>query len=86
MAGSGVVGLDIGCGANCIYPLIGAASCGWRFVGTDITTVAVTWARRNVAANPRLQHLIEVDRLPRPATLAPAQQTSIMCACNKGDV
>ena len=29
-----VRGVDIGMGANCIYPLLGASICGWRFVGT----------------------------------------------------
>lgn len=28
--------LDIGTGANCIYPLLGNAEYNWRFVGTDI--------------------------------------------------
>jgi 23S rRNA (adenine1618-N6)-methyltransferase len=28
--------LDIGIGANCIYPIIGNAEYGWSFVGTDI--------------------------------------------------
>ncbi|MCO5597504.1 hypothetical protein L7F22_051582 [Adiantum nelumboides] len=29
-------GLDIGTGANCIYPLLGAAIHGWHFVGTGV--------------------------------------------------
>lgn len=29
-----VAGIDIGTGANCIYPLLGAAMHGWSFVGT----------------------------------------------------
>lgn len=29
-----VRGIDIGMGANCIYPLLGVSICGWRFVGT----------------------------------------------------
>lgn len=29
-----VAGIDIGTGANCIYPLLGTALHGWRFVGT----------------------------------------------------
>jgi len=33
--GSGVKGLDIGLGANCIYPLIGASVYDWDFVATD---------------------------------------------------
>lgn len=55
-------GLDIGCGANCIYPLLGAALNQWRFVGADITDVAITWATQNVEANPHLSELIEIRR------------------------
>jgi len=55
-------GLDIGCGANCIYPLLGAALNGWHFVGTDITDIAVEWAGKNVQGNPHLAHLIEIRR------------------------
>lgn len=52
--------LDIGCGANLIYPLLGSAMHGWSFVAADITDVAVTWARANLRANPQLEALIEV--------------------------
>lgn len=34
-SGSAVKGLDIGVGANCIYPLIGASVYDWDFVATD---------------------------------------------------
>jgi 23S rRNA (adenine1618-N6)-methyltransferase len=44
--------LDIGMGANCIYPLIGASEYGWRFIGSEIDPVALRWARKLVAANP----------------------------------
>jgi len=30
------MGLDVGIGANCIYPIIGNALFEWSFVGTDI--------------------------------------------------
>lgn len=33
--------LDIGVGANCIYPLLGCREYGWRFVGSDIDPVSV---------------------------------------------
>ena len=56
--------LDVGCGANLIYPLLGAAMHGWRFVGVDITDTAIEWAERNAAANPHLQHLLEIRRVP----------------------
>jgi 23S rRNA (adenine1618-N6)-methyltransferase len=43
--------LDIGVGANCVYPLIGHREYGWRFVGTDIDPVAIANAQRIVDAN-----------------------------------
>jgi len=52
--------LDVGCGANLIYPLLGAASAGWRFVGSDVTDAALDAAARNAAANPHLAPLIEL--------------------------
>ena len=36
--------LDIGTGANCIYPLIGASEYGWSFVGAEIDPAALRWA------------------------------------------
>lgn len=54
-----VLVLDIGTGANCIYPLIGAREYGWQFVATDIDPVALKWARQLVAANPAVADLIE---------------------------
>ena len=57
--GPAVKVLDIGTGANCVYPLIGAHTYGWRFVGTDIDPVAVNWANQLVAANPPLAKKIE---------------------------
>lgn len=43
--------LDIGVGANCIYPLIGQREYGWQFVGTDIDAVALANAQTIVDAN-----------------------------------
>jgi len=51
--------LDVGVGANCIYPLIGAREYGWRFVGSEIDQVALQWARQLVAANPAVAGLID---------------------------
>jgi len=33
-SGDKVRGFDIGTGANCIYPLLGASLLGWNFVGS----------------------------------------------------
>ncbi|MDF7657440.1 23S rRNA (adenine(1618)-N(6))-methyltransferase RlmF [Erwiniaceae bacterium L1_54_6] len=54
--------MDIGCGANCIYPLIGHAEYGWRFTGTEITAEAITAANHIVASNPGLQRGIRLRR------------------------
>ena len=56
--------LDIGTGANCIYPIIGSQSYGWKFVGTDIDPVAVKTARVIVQANPCLSNLIKLRLQP----------------------
>lgn len=61
-AAGAVVGLDIGCGANLIYCLLGAAIYGWRMVGVDVTDIAITAAQQLVVNNPQLQGLLEVRR------------------------
>ena len=52
--------LDIGTGANCIYPIIGSQSYGWKFVATDIDPVSVKTARLIVESNPCLSKLVKV--------------------------
>ncbi|WP_081986706.1 23S rRNA (adenine(1618)-N(6))-methyltransferase RlmF [Chitinibacter sp. ZOR0017] len=46
--------LDVGAGANAIYPLLGRVSYGWSFVGADIDRAALSNAARIFAANPVL--------------------------------
>lgn len=58
--GGQVKALDIGVGANVIYPLLGNRSFGWQMVGSDISTQAIESARRVVVANPLLQGQIEL--------------------------
>ncbi|MDD4928053.1 MAG: 23S rRNA (adenine(1618)-N(6))-methyltransferase RlmF [Gallionella sp.] len=58
--GEQIRALDIGTGANCIYPLIGARSYGWRFTGSDIDPVAIANAQRILDANPELGSVIEL--------------------------
>jgi 23S rRNA (adenine1618-N6)-methyltransferase len=43
--------LDVGVGANCIYPLIGHYEYGWSFVGSDIDSLAVKSANNIANAN-----------------------------------
>lgn len=58
--GKTVKGLDIGTGANAIYPIIGSHQYGWRFVGTDIDRVAVKSAQMLAKNNPSLAALFSV--------------------------
>ncbi|KAK5135662.1 hypothetical protein LTR08_004963 [Meristemomyces frigidus] len=47
-----VIGLDIGVGASCIYPLLACSSrSSWRMAGTDIDQHSLSYARKNVDAN-----------------------------------
>lgn len=56
--------LDIGTGANCIYPIIGNRSYGWQFVGSDIDPVAVKTAQAIVQSNNPLQGQIHLRQQP----------------------
>lgn len=58
-SGANVNVLDIGIGANCIYPIIGHREYGWSFVGSDIDPLSVEAAKRIVDANKSLQGAIE---------------------------
>jgi 23S rRNA (adenine1618-N6)-methyltransferase len=52
--------LDIGVGANCVYPIIGHQEYGWQFVGSDIDDIAIKSAKNIVEVNPNLTKSIEV--------------------------
>jgi 23S rRNA (adenine1618-N6)-methyltransferase len=58
--GNSIKVLDIGVGANCVYPIVGSSTYGWNFVGSDIDPVAVDSANRIVANNESLLGKIEI--------------------------
>jgi 23S rRNA (adenine1618-N6)-methyltransferase len=58
--GQSIKVLDIGIGANCVYPIIGTLSYNWQFVGSDIDPIAIKSARNIVAQNDNLKDKIEV--------------------------
>ncbi len=47
--------LDIGTGANCIYPLLGNSIYNWSFVGSEIDDKALDAAQQNLYANPQFR-------------------------------
>lgn len=52
--GENIVGLDIGIGANCIYPILGNEAYQWSFVGTDIDENALQNCKKIISENPKL--------------------------------
>ncbi|UVE16825.1 23S rRNA (adenine(1618)-N(6))-methyltransferase RlmF [Pseudomonas sp. LS44] len=62
--GAAIRGLDIGIGANCIYPLIGHHDYGWSFVGADIDAASLTSANAILQANPRVAAAVELRLQP----------------------
>ncbi|MDP3070674.1 MAG: 23S rRNA (adenine(1618)-N(6))-methyltransferase RlmF [Opitutaceae bacterium] len=78
--------LDLGVGANCIYPIIGVAAYDWNFVGSDIDPAALANAEQIVARNPALAGRVEL-RLQRDPGKIFAGVTSpgerfAACVCN----
>ena len=72
--GKTVLGVDIGTGASGIYPLLGHAHLGWRFIATEIDPDSVAAARHNVALNGWEEHIevraVEVSAVDDPEARA----------------
>ncbi|MES2458478.1 MAG: 23S rRNA (adenine(1618)-N(6))-methyltransferase RlmF [Bacteroidota bacterium] len=62
--GKNIKGLDVGVGANCIYPIIGQREYGWSFLGSDIDPTAIKAARAIVSANPDLGNVVACRHQP----------------------
>lgn len=67
--GRQVRALDVGTGANCIYPIIGSQVYGWKFIATEIDPVSVRAAQTIVAVNPCLKSLITVKQQRDPQSI-----------------
>ena len=61
--------LDIGVGANCVYPIIGHQEYGWQFVGSDIDDIAVKSAKNIIGVNPNLTKSVEIRLQPSKADI-----------------
>ncbi len=51
--------LDIGVGANCIYPIVGVTEYGWHYTGSDIDPISVKQANNIAQSNDNLRGRIE---------------------------
>ena len=59
--GDTIQGLDIGIGANCIYPIIGNTTYGWSFVGSDIDEKALQNCKVIIGQNEKLIDFISLQ-------------------------
>ncbi len=54
-----VCALDVGVGANCIYPIVGVTQYGWHYTGSDVDPKSIESAtdivERNVALNGKIE-------------------------------
>lgn len=64
--GISVKGLDIGTGANLVYPLIAHRSYGWKMLGTDINENSLENAHKILLHNPDLLSTIQLKHQPDP--------------------
>ena len=58
--GKGVRVLDVGVGANCVYPIIGHQEYGWQFVGADINPIAIATSEAIIKSNSCLKGNVNV--------------------------
>ncbi|RFC54726.1 23S rRNA (adenine(1618)-N(6))-methyltransferase RlmF [Brumimicrobium aurantiacum] len=58
--GNAIKCLDIGVGASCIYPILGATEYGWNFIGSDVDPKSITSSENIVNNNPSLTGKIEL--------------------------
>ncbi|MDC0932306.1 23S rRNA (adenine(1618)-N(6))-methyltransferase RlmF [Arcobacteraceae bacterium] len=58
--GNSVKALDVGVGANCIYPIVGNRSYGWKFLGSDIDKISIENSENIISSNERLKDNIHI--------------------------
>ena len=85
-AGAPLLGIDVGTGASCIYPLLGNALYHWHFIATDIDAESVASAE-SLAQTNHLESAISVrQREPNQPLLSDLVESSdrpiSFCVCN----
>ncbi|MFC3024622.1 23S rRNA (adenine(1618)-N(6))-methyltransferase RlmF [Vibrio zhugei] len=69
LQGQAITMLDIGMGANAIYPIIAATEYDWQVVGSDIDPVSIRNAANIVENNSRLKDKVVVRLQSQPTTM-----------------
>lgn len=52
--------VDIGVGANCVYPIIGIKEYDWSFIGSDVDPISIESAQKIIDSNENLKSKIEL--------------------------
>lgn len=55
-------GLDIGCGASAIYPILGSSIYNWKMVGCDVDDTSVAFAKKNTLKNDDIEIRHQIDK------------------------
>ena len=66
--GKQVVGVDVGTGASCIYPILATSVYGWRMIATEINPTSIQSAR-NIVTENALDVLIDVRVQERSSSI-----------------
>lgn len=78
--------LDVGVGANCIYPIIGLKEYNWDFVGSDIDYEAINSANKIIDADKKLKGRISIrlqkDKLHFFENIIGKDEFIDACICN----
>ncbi|CAE8609194.1 unnamed protein product, partial [Polarella glacialis] len=83
--GPGVLGLDIGTGASCIYCLLGAREYGWSFIASDVDQSALANAAAILAQNgleTQVQLRLQRDPSRILRGVLGREETIAFCVCN----
>lgn len=83
--GSNIKILDIGTGANLIYPLIGYAEYKWDFIASDINAEALTNAKKLIDINHLESHIqlrLQTDKSHIFQGIVDPKEKIDLCLCN----
>ncbi|MCH2043770.1 MAG: 23S rRNA (adenine(1618)-N(6))-methyltransferase RlmF [Saprospiraceae bacterium] len=85
-SGQKILGLDIGTGASCIYPILAATEYAWKFIASDINPSSIEAAKKIIYANPALHGKIECRLQKQPKhifqQIIRSNEQIDFCICN----
>ncbi|WP_300436649.1 23S rRNA (adenine(1618)-N(6))-methyltransferase RlmF [Christiangramia sp.] len=64
-----IKGIDIGVGANAIFPILASRIYNWKMIGTDIEKKSVEIARENVISDKKLSNNLSIVQQKDPGSI-----------------